>query len=65
VWDGSQWINCLPYTYANAIVSPAAPTLANHFDGTLWWNSATGLMYVLYNDGNSRQWTQVSSSTVT
>jgi len=64
VWDGSQWINCLPYTYANAIVSPAAPTLANHFDGTLWWNSATGLMYVLYNDGNSRQWTQVSSSTV-
>ena len=64
VWDGAQWINCLPYTYANTVVSDTAPTLANHHDGTLWWNSATGLMYVLYNDGTTRQWTQVSSSTV-
>lgn len=64
VWDGSQWINCTPYTYASAIVSDTEPALALHPDGTLWWNSGTGLMYVLYNDGVSRQWTQVSSDTV-
>ena len=65
VWDGLSWINCLPYTYANAIVSDTAPTIGDHIPGTLWWNSSTGLMYILYNDGNSVQWTQVSSSTAT
>jgi hypothetical protein len=65
VWDGLQWINCLPYTYANAIVADSAPNISDHIPGTLWWNSTTGLMYILYNDGNSVQWTQVSSSTVT
>jgi hypothetical protein len=64
VWDGLQWINCLPYTYANAIVADTAPATGSHIPGTLWWNSATGLMYILYDDGSSIQWTQISSSTV-
>jgi hypothetical protein len=64
VWDGSQWIDAMPYRYANTIVADTAPALGNHPDGTLWWDSGTGLMYVLYNDGSSRQWTQVSSNTV-
>ena len=64
VWDGTQWINCMPYTYANTIVSDTEPALGSHPDGTLWWNSGTGLMYVLYNDITTRQWTQVSSNTV-
>lgn len=64
VWDGSDWIDCMPYRYANTIVSDTAPAILNHPDGTLWWDSGTGLMYVLYYDGTSRQWTQVSSNTV-
>ena len=64
VWDGSQWIDAMPYRYANTIVSDTAPTLGNHPDGTLWWDSGTGLLYVLYGDGTSRQWTQVSGNTV-
>lgn len=64
VWDGAQWIDAMPYRYANTIVSDTEPTLGNHPDGTLWWDSGTGLMYVLYNDGSSRQWTQVSSTPV-
>jgi len=64
VWDGATWINCLPYTYANTIVSDTAPTITDHIPGTLWWNSGTGLMYILYNDGTTKQWAQVSSSTV-
>ena len=64
VWDGSQWIECMPYRSANTIVSPTAPSLGLHPDGTLWWDSETGLLYVLYNDGSGRQWTQVSGNTV-
>lgn len=64
VWDGTEWINCMPYTYANAIVSDTAPNILVHPDGTLWWNSATGLMYILYYDGASRYWTQLSPNTV-
>jgi hypothetical protein len=65
VWDGSQWIDCMPYRYANTIVSDTPPTIGLHPNGTLWWDSGTGLMYVLYEDANaSRQWTQISSNTV-
>lgn len=61
VYDGANWINCLPYTFAAPIVSDVTPALT-YPDGTLWWNSTNGLMYILYNDGTSRQWTQVTSS---
>jgi hypothetical protein len=64
VWNGTAWIQCMPYSYANTVVSPTAPSLITHPDGTLWWNSTTGLLYVLYNDGTTTQWTQISSSTV-
>jgi hypothetical protein len=66
VWDGANWINCFPAPsiYALPLVQDTTPNLSDHVDNTLWWNSATGLMYVLYNDGATRQWTQVSSNTV-
>ena len=65
VWDGANWIDCMPYRYANTIVSDTAPTVGLHSDGTLWWDSSTGLMYVLYKDANNnRQWTQISGTPV-
>lgn len=39
---------------ATVIVSDTPPAGAN--DGTLWWESDTGLLYFRYNDGNSTQW---------
>lgn len=63
VWDGVSWINVMPYTYASAIVSDTAPVLASFPDGTQWWDSSSGLMYILYNDGTTRQWVQTSSAT--
>jgi len=63
VWNGANWINCMPYTYAATIVSDTEPTIGLHNDGTLWWDSGTGLMYLLYNDGTTRQWTQISGNT--
>jgi hypothetical protein len=66
VWNGTSWINCFPSptVYAVPIISDTTPNLGTHPDGTLWWDSGTGLMYILYNDGSTRQWTQVSSNTV-
>ena len=66
VWNGTSWINCFPSTsvFAVPLISDTAPALASHVDGTLWWDSGTGLMYILYSDGTTRQWTQVSSNTV-
>jgi hypothetical protein len=67
VWNGTTWINCFPSPtiYATPIISDTAPTLIDHPNGTLWWDSSTGLMYILYQDPNgTRQWTQVSSNTV-
>jgi hypothetical protein len=66
VWNGTSWINCFPSptVYAVPIISDTTPNLGTHPDGTLWWDSSTGLLYILYNDGSSRQWTQVSSNAV-
>lgn len=66
VWNGTSWINCFPSPtiYAVPLIADTAPTLITHPDGTLWWDSSSGLMYILYNDGTTRQWTQVSSNTV-
>jgi len=39
---------------AGARISDVAPTGAP--DGSLWWESDSGLLYVRYNDGTSTQW---------
>jgi hypothetical protein len=64
VYDGSAWINCMPYSYANAVVSPTAPAISTFPPGTMWWNSTNGLMYILYFDGTTTQWTQLASNPV-
>jgi hypothetical protein len=66
VFDGTSWVNCFPpqTIYAIPLISDTAPSLTNYADGTLWWDSSTGLLYILYFDGTTRQWTQVSGSPV-
>lgn len=66
VWDGTNWIPCFPSptAYAIPVIADTPPALGDYPDGVLWWNSASGSMYVLYNDGVTRQWTQVSATTV-
>jgi len=66
VWDPTSgtWLPCNPYAAngPNVLVQPTAPNITLYLDNTMWWNSTNGLMYILYNDGTSRQWTQVTSS---
>ena len=65
IWDGTTWLPCISSSSSGtAIVAPTAPSLVSNVDNTLWWNSTNGLMYILYNDGTTRQWTQVSTNTV-
>lgn len=64
IWDGTQWLTAMPFTFARPVISATAPALGTYPDGTMWWNSTNGLMYIQYNDGTTIQWTQVSSSTV-
>lgn len=62
VWTGTQWVSSVPFVYARPIIAATAPSLASVEDGTQWWNSENGLMYIAYNDGNSKQWVQIGSS---
>jgi hypothetical protein len=65
VWDGTTWLPCRQTsTSGTAIVAPTAPPLTANVDNALWWNSTNGMMYILYNDGTTRQWTQISTNTV-
>ena len=41
-----------------ATIADAAPA---HAQGALWWNSATGNLYISYNDGSSTQWVQINT----
>jgi hypothetical protein len=53
--SGNEYIN------AAVIVSDTPPS--NAAQGTLWWESDTGRTFLYYNDGDSWQWIQQSSST--
>lgn len=64
VWDGAAWIDCLPSRLGGALISPTEPDISLFPDGALWWDSSSGLMYIAYDDGLSRQWTQISAATV-
>lgn len=45
-----------------AITSPTKPTTANN--GDIWVNTATGIAFVYYYDGNTYQWMELLSSSV-
>ena len=62
VYTAAGWAPAMPYLYAAPLILDTTPQIENYPDGTMWWNSSTGQMFILYNDGNSRQWTQVTSS---
>lgn len=53
--DGTGWVSS-PASGGGASVvisenAPASPT-----EGTVWWDSDTGIPYIYYNDGNTSQW---------
>jgi hypothetical protein len=59
VFDGSNFVFAMPQ-YAQALTQDTTPNAANYVNGTMWFDTSTGLLYVLYNT----QWVQTSSATV-
>lgn len=43
-------------------IAPTPPVPANNPDGAMWWNSADGQLYILYDDGSSTQWVSANSA---
>ena len=41
------------------LISATAPVGAA--DGSLWWESDSGLLYIRYDDGNTVQWVGVAA----
>ena len=56
VWQGTE------ESAAVAVTSPTRPTTAS--PGDIWVNTATGIAFVYYNDGNTSQWMELLSSAV-
>ena len=63
-WNGSAWVNITSLAAGGMLFSDTAPSVATNPDGSLWWNTSSGILYTLYNDGTSRQWVQVTNSPV-
>lgn len=66
VYDGTEWVNSYPLTYARVLVSASTPDAdaLNLPQGTLWWNSDNGLMYILFGDDPQGIWVQIGASSV-
>jgi hypothetical protein len=54
MWDGEKWVTAPLEATPGVIVADEPPTDVP--DNTLWWESDSGLLYLLYNDGDSTQW---------
>jgi hypothetical protein len=64
VYDGSAWKKAEPLIYARVLVSATTPNAAalDLPQGTLWWNSENGLMYILFGDDPDGLWVQIGAS---
>jgi hypothetical protein len=56
-WDGTVWIGVFIDIPSGSVVPIDPNPPLNAMPGQLWWRSdPDGVLYVLYNDGNSTQW---------
>jgi hypothetical protein len=62
IYTEDGWFPAIPPAFSTPLVQDITPEISQYPDNTQWWNSGTGQMFILYNDGTSRQWTQVTSS---
>ena len=59
-WDGQKWNTRLVESYANTGGNPGTTPPANPANGTFWWDSENGQLYIYYTDANSSQWMQAA-----
>lgn len=59
VWDGQKWFG-VPGAKTGVFVGDTPP--ANPVQGTEWWDSGGGQLYLWFDDGTSTQWVQANSA---
>ncbi len=57
VWNGVEWVKASS-SGSGCWVGDAPPT--EYEQGSLWWNSSNGTLYVWYDDGDTQQWVEAS-----
>ena len=69
--DGGQWVPATPSGggegtagQTTVIMSSDAPSTEDNEPGQLWWSNEDGRLYVLYDDGDTRQWVDASPDTL-
>ncbi len=60
VWDGFEWVKTSS-SGSGCWVSDTPPTEIEQ--GSLWWNSELGTLFVWYDDGDTQQWVEASPGT--
>lgn len=58
-WNGYGWESAAPTAGFDLVVADSAPGSPTP-NKTLWWESDTGNFYLWFDDGNSKQWVQIS-----
>ena len=59
-WDGAKWNTRLQPSYANLGGNVSETPPSNPTQGTFWWNSSSGQLYIYYVDADSQQWMNAS-----
>ena len=59
-WDGQKWNTRLVESYANTGGNPGTSPPPNPTNGTFWWDSENGQLYIYYTDIDSSQWMQAA-----
>ena len=60
-WDGDKWTTQLRSSIGiGANPGPNPPDDA--VPGMFWWDTVSGQLFILYNDGSSEQWVEASTN---
>ena len=64
--DSNQWVDAFANILynpqqSNPVTSSQTPPSPSS-ENDLWYNTATGKLFIYYNDGNTLQWVEVSSA---
>jgi|SoimicMinimDraft_3_1059731.scaffolds.fasta_scaffold314180_2 hypothetical protein len=62
IWDGEKWLLVAPAAAGGlTLISDTPPSIATTPIGSTWWESDTGKLFILVNDGNSTQWVLIGA----
>jgi len=61
-YDGEKWTTQIKAFYPVLGANPGPNPPSNPISGTLWWDSVSGQLFTYYDDGQSAQWVESSTT---